>query len=742
MAKPLPTLERGTLSFSVEARILRELGERLVRRPETALNELIKNAYDADASECSVQWDAATGLSVSDNGVGMTLGQFKSGWMRIGTATKAGRSETELYGRPITGEKGIGRFSVRFLGAHLSLTSIADDAERGVRTKLTAEFDWPAYDASEDLGRVKVPYTLRHAAADEPTGTTLDIGKLRTAASDLDLKKVRSASIGLISPLRSLLAQYLPGGEDSEGRDPGFRVVLEGEEEEQDDIGARVLGAYEIAARLTVKASGQLRLRIYTRGSRKPYIEFADRVSGRCGDVTADIRFFPRRAGAFQGLGVDGRLAYTWVRENSGVAVFDREFRISPYGEFGDDWLNLTADAARSNRHPRSSLAQKHFPMSDVQQRSTADNWMLRLPESAQLVGVVLTVGSRGAAKQAEGLIAAADREGFVANEAFAELVDVVRAAVEAIAMVDRRIQREREEAVQQKRVAALRAQAEAAAKEIQGNKNIAATDKKRLLTAISQMADTAEAHERATQERVRQLEVMSLLGVVAGYMTHEFGVAIDELRKARRVLEDALTTDPSLQESIDRLDLVEQRLTEFTDYSAAYIRGARTLPDKNYPAAPRLRHVRSAFERYAIERNVTIETHIASDVKAPLVPTSLYDGVLLNLLTNALKATTALLDPRTPRLISFRAWNEKEWHILEVADTGIGIPSALREQVFDPLFTTTASSDDPLGSGMGLGLSLVRASVEAFGGRVTIVDAPPQFSTCVRVRLPLGSKD
>ena len=43
-------LDHGTLSFSVETRVLRELGERLVKQPEVAIVELIKNAYDADAS--------------------------------------------------------------------------------------------------------------------------------------------------------------------------------------------------------------------------------------------------------------------------------------------------------------------------------------------------------------------------------------------------------------------------------------------------------------------------------------------------------------------------------------------------------------------------------------------------------------------------------------------------------------------------------------------------------------------
>lgn len=177
-------------------------------------------------------------------------------------------------------------------------------------------------------------------------------------------------------------------------------------------------------------------------------------------------------------------------------------------------------------------------------------------------------------------------------------------------------------------------------------------------------------------------------------------------------------------------------------DYSSAYIRGSRATPARPYPALPRLRHVRGSFEQYAHERGVTIDSSIAPDLPAPLVPTSLYDGILLNLLTNALKATTVVAEKDARRVILFRAWNEKEWHHLEVADTGVGIPIFLRERIFDPLFTTTESNNDPLASGMGLGLALVKASVEAFGGTVRVIEPPPGFSTSIQVRLPLEAEE
>ena len=106
MPKEEALLKKGTLSFSVETRLLRELGERLVKQPDVAILELIKNAYDADAVECAVDYDPSCKIVVKDDGTGMTLDRFSNAWMRIGTASKEQTPLSERFGRAITGEKG------------------------------------------------------------------------------------------------------------------------------------------------------------------------------------------------------------------------------------------------------------------------------------------------------------------------------------------------------------------------------------------------------------------------------------------------------------------------------------------------------------------------------------------------------------------------------------------------------------------------------------------------------------
>ena len=730
-------VERGQLTFSVEARLLRELGERLVRSPEVALVELVKNAYDADASRCTFRHESGS-IVVEDDGHGMTLEEFRTAWMRVGTSSKESTAASRRYSRAITGEKGIGRFAVRFLGRSLDLESIAYDEDRGEYTRLRAHFDWSEFDRHEDIGKVQVPYELQALGEGQETGTTLAIGGAREL-SRTELRAVRTATVGLLSPLRPLfrdLDRNASAATTGRVSDPGLALEIQDEDTTTDDVAASVLKHFVVRAELRVTKS-RLMLSVFRRGESKPYLEIEDREQFSLGSVSADVRFFPRRAGTFRGTGIDGRVAYGWLRDNAGVAVFDRAFRVHPYGAAGDDWLSLQADVARRKRDPRSLLARNYFPMSDDERGDTKLNWMLRLPQSAQVVGVVEVRTRRGrGARDDSDLLSAADREGFIDNVGFRRLRDLVRGVLEAIAYVDRAIQLEEQAEAEARHRAESDAETQRAIEAIRASPSIPAAQKRQIVAALEKSQGLLRTQAETARERERQLEVMSLLGVVAGFMTHEFGAAMKVLEDAQSDLEDA--NDPSASERAAQLADRVKTLQQFAAYASGYVQGSKTTPDSPYKALPRLRQVAKIFGTYAAERHIAVEIAVDKDVDAPLVPPSLYNGIAQNLLSNALKATTA--NPSSdPQTIAFRAWNERSWHTIEVSDTGVGIDDALRERVFDPLFTTTSGRLDPLDSGMGLGLTLVRRGAAAYGGSASVVDPPPGFNTCIQVRIPLA---
>jgi DNA mismatch repair ATPase MutL len=79
---------RAPARFSVDTHLFRELGELLVGRESTALIELVKNAYDADATEVTVFGESLGDpnkgiIRITDNGVGMDPDAFQRGFLRV-----------------------------------------------------------------------------------------------------------------------------------------------------------------------------------------------------------------------------------------------------------------------------------------------------------------------------------------------------------------------------------------------------------------------------------------------------------------------------------------------------------------------------------------------------------------------------------------------------------------------------------------------------------------------------------
>jgi len=99
------------------------------------------------------------------------------------------------------------------------------------------------------------------------------------------------------------------------------------------------------------------------------------------------------------------------------------------------------------------------------------------------------------------------------------------------------------------------------------------------------------------------------------------------------------------------------------------------------------------------------------------------------NLIDNAVKYT-----PRGGH-VSVDVERERDRALLRVRDTGIGIPADEQPRIWDRLFRGDKSRAE---RGLGLGLSLVKAVIEAHGGTVTVVSEPGQGSTFT-VSLPVA---
>lgn len=102
--------------FGIASRTTILLGRESIARVDSAINELIKNTYDADADVCILSFDTDSDtIYIIDNGVGMTEETIINEWMLIGTDKKKIEYMSKKN-RIKAGEKGIGRFALDKLG--------------------------------------------------------------------------------------------------------------------------------------------------------------------------------------------------------------------------------------------------------------------------------------------------------------------------------------------------------------------------------------------------------------------------------------------------------------------------------------------------------------------------------------------------------------------------------------------------------------------------------------------------
>jgi signal transduction histidine kinase len=130
--------------------------------------------------------------------------------------------------------------------------------------------------------------------------------------------------------------------------------------------------------------------------------------------------------------------------------------------------------------------------------------------------------------------------------------------------------------------------------------------------------------------------------------------------------------------------------------------------------------------EPEARERGVQLEVNLAEEPAEARLDAELFRQAFLNLVRNSFEAMPAggVLQVRLERA-------GDEW-VLEVADSGRGIPADLLPRVFDPFFTTKKD-------GTGLGLAHVRRVVEQHGGTIACASQPGQ-GTRFTVRLPAAT--
>ena len=243
------------LQFSVDSSLLIQLGQQLVAKPSIALAELVKNAYDADATQVILRMqnvDKPGGtISIEDDGHGMTFEEIQNYWMRIATTTKRANPESRRYRRPVTGEKGIGRLAAWRLGTLLTLESVAYREDDQRKEEVVVIFDWEDFASGMDVANIPVEYDRNPVPKDHRTGVTLTIEHANDAWNEEEVNFLKRDLLSLQAPFPELVRQ---ASARNGGTDPGFTLkIVFGESEELESFSGDLVDDFLSLSRIDLE---------------------------------------------------------------------------------------------------------------------------------------------------------------------------------------------------------------------------------------------------------------------------------------------------------------------------------------------------------------------------------------------------------------------------------------------------------------------------------------------------------
>ena len=355
----------NTLHFKTNVQLKNIIGKDLINNDNIAILELIKNSFDADAKRVDISFvnlkenddadnqyysDRTSRIIIRDNGVGMDLTDISDKWLNIAYSEKKNRARQ--YNRMMAGAKGVGRFSCDRLGMYLNLYA----KKQGSKCVLLT-IDWKRFeidDESKEIQSIDLEYSelsneelLEKGLVNFEHGVILEIIKLR---SNWVYNHGNYWDTDKLFELRKYLEKLINPNQAFEKND--FGIFLNASEFEAENASRsaneKFIGKIEntifqkldfkttsIECELvddgkciltTLKDKGETIYWIKEWFEHYPYIK----------NVKVTLYYLNPYAKAFF-------TKQTGVRpvKYGSVFLFLNGFRISPYGEEGDDWLKL-----------------------------------------------------------------------------------------------------------------------------------------------------------------------------------------------------------------------------------------------------------------------------------------------------------------------------------------------------------------------------------------------------------------
>lgn len=648
------------------ARLVGLIGEDLISDEPVAVVELVKNSYDADARTVNVQFDSAepTRLVIADDGHGMDLETVLGAWLEPGTVVKR-QIDHSPGGRVYQGAKGIGRFASARLAESLLLETKTDTEAEGV----TAVLDWGRFDESSYLDEIEIAWEIS-PIEDLARGTRLTLGDLRKSWGLSDFEELHSRLSRLISPFDDV-------------RDFQIDLQVPGHAEWSGEVQPpELLAEPRYVLRGSLSASGAFSGQILRDG--RAVESITNRKLGKanekplCGPFAVEIRAWDRDREGLDPLAERLHLGVQEIRRildtYSGVSIYRDGFRVYPYGQRGNDWLNLDN---RSRQNPVRRLGNNQVVAA------------IRLTREAN-----------------PGLRDRSTREGMVLN---AEHAALEQWFVEVLALLEEYRYGVRPRRKDMKPEEPLFEPFDVAEVVKEARKQLGARH------PVTELITRLERQVTEGTERIQavfsRLLMSAGLGQMVDVVIHEIGAPLGKINRQLVLIEQAVTrtSDSDLTEVVAPMLLsvkgwLEQihNLRQRLDPQTAGRRGRASSFDVRDEIEDTFNLYAALLEGNGISREIRSP---ADPIKVRMARSAL-GQVLANLVDNSIfwlarqakgGRIVATLERRDPGFV------------VTINDSGPGVTEADRAEVFEPYFTRKPN-------GIGLGLYIARLVIEPYG--------------------------
>lgn len=732
LSSKLASFDIDNVRFSVDAGVIDRLGTELVARQETAVSELVKNAYDADAKKVILKFENSDSIGgtlfIEDDGLGMTRDQLVNGFMRISSTDKLRNPLSERFNRKRAGQKGIGRFAVQRLGEKLTITTqtLKDDFA------LVLTINWNQY--SGDIDLVNITNKIITVPKRKEEGTTLKIEGLKDRWSQSAIKRIYRYVSAIIQPF-PLSEQEENINKNLNLIDPGFKTVFKKTDNDKSIIIADESSMIynhalaEIEGWIDNKGLG-----IYSVISKQLKIEEYGEIGSDPDDMSqpfSELRKVRFKAYYYiYNKGLIPKMHETSIKTLSktsgGMRLYRNGFRVLPYGEPKNDWLKLDASANQRSFLPVHSNTNffGFVELSDTDKKFNETSSREGLMENEALIQLqnfiyrtLMTCVLKVAEVRNIKIVSGQRKEGKLYEKIEVRIKDIAH----TLEVLDQELEKE------------------------EGNIQIKRRRKQTLQKLQKDIKAVAELQKEETSKMLREksmLRVLSSVGITIGQFIHEVRDYLINMESDVNFLLEKLRSDTAL---LERVLILEKNIATFQSYTSYF----DNVISQNVVRELKPIEIQNTSEKFWTSiHNDANKSDIVFNIPErngfylytlPMHPSE-WSSILFNFYTNAKKAIK-----RTKKSgeIKIECGADEKYIYLEFSDTGDGISQENEERIFEEFFTTTSpNSLEEIDAsneitGTGLGLKIVKDIVSSYRGNIQVVSPKQGFSTCLRIEIP-----